>query len=668
MNSILICGSTPIGIVPSGVGVNEFANGVNTPPSCYDFNGPQTWFRVEFDSPGTFMFDLIPDVRNADYDFAIFGPNTTCDNLGPAIRCSSTNPVGAGVSGNTGLNNVETDINEGPGAQGNGYLQELTVQAGQSYIIIVGLAEGAGGFTFNSGGTASLPPAAFAGAVADYEVCDETGPVNGRTTFDLSFLDAQILGTQPSVQLTYHTSLNDANIGINPITFPFTNTVNPARFFARVLRTDSDCFAIEEFAVRVDDTPVNTDLDNTVLCSENLAETFDFDSVINDYVPNAGLRQITYHSTLLDAQNATNAQLSTFTATRTPQDVFISVVDPAGVLCAYVATTSLFVAQPPQLVIPSPLIVCDALNDTAERFNLTARNSAILSGLPVAAYTFSYYATVADRAAAVNALPENYSVNRVAQTIYINVTDTMTGCDSDTTLQLVLTPVPVLVQQDPIIVCPNAAIPYAVGVPASFASYLWDTGETTSSIAIGTPGDYRVTVTNAAGCEESTTITALPSDIATITTIIVNDFNRPNNSATAVVGGPGAYEYSVDGFNYQDSPTFLNLIDVYYTLRVRDKNGCGTIRQDFVVLDYPQFFTPNNDGFNDLWEIEGLETLGAAELFIFDRFGKLLKQSSALGVGFDGTFNGLPLPSSTYWFTLKVASRPHISGYFALKR
>jgi len=244
----------------------------------------------------------------------------------------------------------------------------------------------------------------------------------------------------------------------------------------------------------------------------------------------------------------------------------------------------------------------------------------------------------------------------------------MTGCDSDTILQLVLTPVPELAQQDAINVCLNATTPYTIGVPAGFTSYLWDTGETTGSIEITLPGDYAVTVTNAAGCEESTTITAVPSDIATITTIIVNDFNRPNNSATAVVTGPGDYEFSIDGFNYQDSPTFLNLIDIYYTLRVRDKNGCGTVRQDFVVLDYPQFFTPNNDGFNDFWKIEGLEMLGAAELFIFDRFGKLLKQSSALGAGFDGTFNGVPLPSSTYWFTLKVASRPDIFGYFALKR
>lgn len=668
VNSILICGSTPLGITPSGVGINEFANGVNTPPVCFNFNGPQAWFRVEFDSPGTFTFDLIPDVANADYDFAIFGPNTTCDDLGLAIRCSSTNPAAAGVSGNTGLNSTETDTNEGPGQQGNGYLQELTVQAGESYFIIVGLAAGTGGFTFNNGGTASLPPAAIANPVTDFDLCDELGAIDGFTTIDFSSLDAQILGSQPSVQLTYHTSLNDANIGINALTFPFTNTTNPLTVFARVLRTDSECFAIEEFTVTVDDTSVNTDLIDTIVCSENMMENFDFNSVINTYVPNAAMFQITYHNSLNDAQNITNALSSVFTATRTPQDVFISVVDPTGALCAYVANTSLFIAQPPQVVMPPAVIVCDDGNDGTETIDLTTRNNDILNGVATTGFSFSYYLSNADRASGMNALPVNFTTTTVSQTIFVRVTEVATSCTSDTILQLQLTPVPVLEQQDDLIVCLNATTPYTISVPVGFTSYLWSTGETTNSIEITAPGDYTVTVTNAAGCDNSTTITAIPSDVATIIDIVVNDFNRGNNTATILVTGPGIYEYSIDGFNYQDDPTFINLIDVYYTVRVRDKNGCGIVRQDFVVLDYPQFFTPNNDGFNDFWKIEGLETLENAELFIFDRFGKLLKQSSPLGPGFDGTYNGAPLPSSTYWFTLTVTGRRDISGHFALKR
>lgn len=668
VNAILICGNTPIGVTPSGVGINEFANGVNIPPPCYDFNGPQAWFTVSFDSAGTFTFDLIPDIPLADYDFAIFGPNTTCDNLGPSIRCSSTNPRAAGVSGATGLNTTETDVNEGPGPQGNGYLQQLTVQAGETYFIIVGLAEGTGGFSFNSGGTASLPPAAIAGPVDDFQVCDELGPVDGRTTFDLSFLDDQIIGAQPNVQLTYHTSLNDANIGSNPITFPFENTANPVTFYARVLRLDSECFAIESFTVQVDNVPVNTNLPDTIICSTNATETFDFATVINDYIPTASARQVSYHNSLADAQNVANLQSSVFTATTTPQTVFISVVDPTGTTCPYVANTDLVITPPPQLAAPDPLIVCDISNNRTETVDLTLRNSDIVNGLPVTAFNFSYYRTAANRSSSTNALPTTYTLNNTSELIFVRVTDIATGCFSDIQLPIQLTPEPVLDQQESLFVCLEATTPYVIGVPQGFTSYLWDTGETSSTIEITAPGDYTVTVTNAAGCAQITTITALPSNVAVITNILTNDFNRGNNSATAVVTGSGNYEYSIDGFTYQDAPTFLNLDEVYYTLRVRDKNGCGIARQDFVVLDYPPVFTPNNDGFNDFWKIEGLETLENPQLFIFDRFGKLIKQSSAVGPGFDGTFNGAPLPSDTYWFTLKVTGRRDIKGYFALKR
>ena len=43
-----------------------------------------------------------------------------------------------------------------------------------------------------------------------------------------------------------------------------------------------------------------------------------------------------------------------------------------------------------------------------------------------------------------------------------------------------------------------------------------------------------------------------------------------------------------------------------------------------------------------------------AKIYIFDRFGKLLKQiSPSLGPGWDGNYNGNPLPSSDYWFLVE---------------
>ena len=63
-----------------------------------------------------------------------------------------------------------------------------------------------------------------------------------------------------------------------------------------------------------------------------------------------------------------------------------------------------------------------------------------------------------------------------------------------------------------------------------------------------------------------------------------------------------------------------------------------------------------------------------AKIFIFDRFGKLLKQLSPLGPGWDGTFNGQPMPSNDYWFRVEftepdeIGTQRTFQGHFTLKR
>ena len=60
-------------------------------------------------------------------------------------------------------------------------------------------------------------------------------------------------------------------------------------------------------------------------------------------------------------------------------------------------------------------------------------------------------------------------------------------------------------------------------------------------------------------------------------------------------------------------------------------------------------------------------------IYIFDRYGKLLKQLSPLGSGWDGTFNGKPLPATDYWFTVKYEEPgteiiKTFRAHFSLKR
>lgn len=122
---------------------------------------------------------------------------------------------------------------------------------------------------------------------------------------------------------------------------------------------------------------------------------------------------------------------------------------------------------------------------------------------------------------------------------------------------------------------------------------------------------------------------------------------------------------------YQDSNVFENVSPGIYKVYVRDiKNNCGEVNTDISVIGFPKFFTPNDDGYNDTWQVYGVSEMFQpnTKILIFNRFGKLLKALNPVGEGWDGTFNGAPLPTDDYWFKLNLEDGREYSGHFTLKR
>ncbi|VAV84841.1 hypothetical protein MNBD_BACTEROID02-98, partial [hydrothermal vent metagenome] len=76
------------------------------------------------------------------------------------------------------------------------------------------------------------------------------------------------------------------------------------------------------------------------------------------------------------------------------------------------------------------------------------------------------------------------------------------------------------------------------------------------------------------------------------------------------------------------------------------------------------------DGYNDTWQVYGVNVASQFEsiIYIFDRYGKLLKQLSPQSLGWDGTFNGQDLPSNDYWFQVKLQDGRIFKSHFSLKR
>ncbi len=144
-----------------------------------------------------------------------------------------------------------------------------------------------------------------------------------------------------------------------------------------------------------------------------------------------------------------------------------------------------------------------------------------------------------------------------------------------------------------------------------------------------------------------------------------------------ITASPGSYEYAYDDINgpYQTTNSFTSIPPGTHTFYVRDVNGCGiaekTIEQDLTVNGFPKFFTPNGDGTNDYWQFipptENLEDV-LEVIFIFDRFGNLLKQLRPNERGWDGTSNGIQVSATDYWYRATFLNRQQISGHFSLIR
>ncbi|MGL2964004.1 T9SS type B sorting domain-containing protein [Flavobacterium sp. RSB2_4_14] len=258
-----------------------------------------------------------------------------------------------------------------------------------------------------------------------------------------------------------------------------------------------------------------------------------------------------------------------------------------------------------------------------------------------------------------------------------------TSCTAELIIPFIVNPTPKIDQEESIIIClpdTQASIDAGIldGTLTSNYTYQWYLnnamllGQTNPTLTVSSPGLYSVLVTNAYTCFNTRNITVTGSEVATITSIDVVDLAEVNSILVNYIGS-GLYEFALDDVNgpYQDSNLFNNVPIGLHELYVRDKNGCGTLGPIAVsVLGIPKYFTPNGDGFHDFWNVKGASYLSNSKsiIYIFDRFGKLLKQISATSPGWDGTYNGHQMPADDYWYSIQFEDGRSDKGHFALKR
>ena len=397
---------------------------------------------------------------------------------------------------------------------------------------------------------------------------------------------------------------------------------------------------------------------------------FDSDVIANQTAP--GNYEIHYFYNEQNAINNVNEITSLYTNTTNRDKLTYQIIDTTTNEIKY-GTFFLIVNPIPEILNVPTYEICDSDDDGFASFDLTGKEPEILGSRANPPYDIKYYPTQADAQAGSNEITDlsNYTnITAFNDTIWYQITNTDTGCVNEGSFDLVVHPLPEIIMDDTYFFCLGNSL--QIDAPSGFASYQWSTGDTTQNVTINAPGDYSVTVTDANGCTNSKTITVETSDVAVIDKIDFVDFNANNNQITVHASGIGDYEYSLDGTNYQDSNAFTGLQTGTYTVYVSDKKGCGITTEVVDLLGAPRFFTPNEDGTNDFWQIFNITKKTGSTVRIYDRYGKLIAVLTPDSKGWDGTLNGKPLPATDYWYVVDIKENNgdirQKTGHFALKR
>lgn len=484
-------------------------------------------------------------------------------------------------------------------------------------------------------------------------------------------LDAFTLGNN----ISYQWFKNNVQL---PLETNSTYTVTEAGVYNVEVTLGSACVSYGEITIEYA-TDLKTNPNYLNLCDDNDDGLTFFDLHLADpfYADMTDLGVVNFFLTPDDADKNVNAipNPTVFFNTVPNQVVYARIENEFG--CYEVQSLTLDANS--RSIAVEEFYACDDNYDGIATFNLNELRSLIQPEVSAPA-TIYFFGSYNDAAYHQNELPDTYeNTTENSQKIWVKAQDIF--CELLTTISLKVSNKPQLEVNNEQFYCLDAypkTIRLEAGVLDSSLitnyTYQWfkndvDLAVNTDFIEVNKAGNYKVIVTNLANCTTERTLIVKASEKAIIETVLVEEANN-SNTVTVLTSGIGDYEYSLDNSSsgFQQSNMFLNVTSGFHTIYVKDLNGCTTVQENITVSGFPKFFTPNNDGFNDTWKPIGIHENFNGKIYIFDRFGKLLLQLNPLENGWDGYINGLPMPSSDYWYRVNYENGETVKGHFTLKR
>lgn len=234
---------------------------------------------------------------------------------------------------------------------------------------------------------------------------------------------------------------------------------------------------------------------------------------------------------------------------------------------------------------------------------------------------------------------------------YVQVT-ALNGCKNSDTTVVKINPLPAINLGTDTAICLNSSITFAVQNEEGY-SYLWQNNSTNNSFTTAKTGKFWLQVTDGYGCENSDTVLvtklkSLPSNFLPADTTICIDYSflvLPNKAYNNYKWVNGSTEKSIEITNPGT-----------YWLKVTNEEGCEGIDSIHIkqqvdctkAIFFPNAFTPNNDGHNDLFRPKVYGIMKRFHLVIYNRLGQKVFETNDVSPGWTGSIKSLDQNSETF--------------------
>ena len=469
----------------------------------------------------------------------------------------------------------------------------------------------------------TVEPLPFIAPLDDLVVCDDISN-DGMAIFDLTQQEETILGDQINVTISYHVSMEDAQLGINPIAdiTTFENSSNPQTIYIRLENSNATaCFAWSSFQLVVEDIPViASPLEDFIICDDPTNDDLAiFDLTINEVLAIGGQTGVTvsFHLTEEDALSGADpiTNPDNYQNISNPQQIYLRIVQNGDDLCVTVDAFTLEIFDQPTVPPLDDIAFCDdTSNDGILVFDLTTQQAAILEGQE--SFALSYHISFDDAANGINPIeaPQNFQNTEAIQSVYVRLENPFnTSC-----FDIGMFTLEVLTVDQPLI------IPGLLACNEGFEMAVFDLTTVADTLALA------------------------QGEIITGYYLTTQDAFEEINAIT-------------DPFAYTNSS---NPQTLYIRIDNPLSDSCYALAQFEVAVEncppfVPEGFSPNDDLFNQTFEISGLKDVFVDyELLIYSRYGNLIYEGDNETPFWDGVPNtglgGTEAPTGTYFYVLKL--------------